>query len=420
MPIVRSMIAAILITTVPVGLLSLALYIPISGFVTHQYESTVDPSDIRVLTILSGLYAVVSCTSTVLLAAVEGLGRLDLKNYVLIFANLVALPATTFMLGTFGFRGLGLVYLSMGSTQLLCAIATLFYLTIKQPRVKADNLPVAQVVRMLWKENAKLSLIALMRLSFEPVTKLLLSFVGSLDNVAAFELALRVSTQVRTLIQSAAQPLLVVGSISNSDLRGAAQATFWRYSALIAIASGLLLELQIIGAPLVSLLGLGFHSDVFLIYFSILAISGSINAMGLSGYFYQLSSGQLDPLTRIHVVMALSNAVMGVLGAFVLGPVGVVLAYALTFAIGGVSCLRLLTRQARGSRALTHLAQFWGYWSIPRMCLWFCVGVFLGSVDERNAPLLTALAVSISLSAWGAVSLYPRRKLIMTIFREGA
>lgn len=414
--------AALSITTIPVMAISAALIFPITWYVTSRFGEDLPAEQILILTVLSAIYSVFSCSATIVLSIVEGMGRLDLKNYVNIGGNAVILIVAYPALSYLGPAGLGIVYLVMSLTQLLAAlfVVSTVYRRARLVAKEVEEVGFVGLVRALWRENLKLSYIALLRLSFEPVTKLLLSFVADLQSIAAFELAIRVTTQVRTVVQAASQPLLVVGSGRRSSHdRAGVENVFWKYNALIALSTGVLIELQILGAPVLASLGLGSISIDFIIFFTILVVANALNSIGLPGYFLQVSSGKLQPLTRIHFVMAICNLLLGGLGAVTLGAIGVVLGYGIAFSVGGILCLKLLTDNASGSKTLRLLMEFWGFSFLVRLIAWIVVAIFMAYASMTwSSDSILYLVIAAQFLVLVPVLVSKKRRM-MTIIGSG-
>jgi hypothetical protein len=80
---------------------------------------------------------------------------------------------------------------------------------------------------------------------------------------------------------------------------------------------------------------LGAISAEFVVFYLILAIGNAVNSLGVVGYYYDVSAGRLRRLLDVHVKMMVMNLILGGLGAILIGAVGAVAAYALSFAYGG-------------------------------------------------------------------------------------
>ncbi|BDV29783.1 hypothetical protein [Microbacterium terricola] len=339
-PILRIGLAASIIASLPASILAGIIAVPVGLFMTEMYGGALNVSSLHTLILLAVVAAVLSSFASVLLAVVEGAFLLNAKSRVIIVANIIATCVGVPLLWPIGPAAIGLVYVLMAGAQLVGALTVLIRESAR--RRFRDTIRIRDHIRALWRENAQLSLVAIIRLTFEPLTKVLLSLVAPLPAIASFELALRVSTQIRVTVQAAMQPLVALGARRPGEADEAAQRTFRKSHNLIAPASLILALAQFLAAPAISLAGLGGLDEDFVMFFILLAIGGSLNIAGLSGYTFQLTSGAIAPLLAIQASMAAVNGGAGAVGVMITSPPTVVGAYALAFAIGGFACRLLL------------------------------------------------------------------------------
>jgi hypothetical protein len=337
----RTAVAASIIGALPVAVLTGLAIIPVTAYVDGRYGGhDMATRDIRALVLASAITAALSSWATIQLAVTEGLGHLILKNRIVIASNVAGLISVYPAVRYAGPVGIGGTYVVMAGLQLVCALAFNHQLS-KRYGIR-DDLSLGQTIVKLRRGSGALLAIGMLRLSFEPTTKFLLSTIAPLPVIAAFELALRVSTQIRVLIQAGAQPLLVLGSREGFAASPRQLAQFATADAKLRSVIMMLLALQIVGGPLISGLGLGSVDPTFLTFFLVLATANSINALGQTGYFLQLSSGNLSPLVRIHAEMAGVGIGLGCISAMLHWNVGVVLSYCALLGYGGVGLVRLL------------------------------------------------------------------------------
>jgi len=326
--------AGLILNTIPVVIFGAALTPAVAWFVSRQYADIIGSDTVQMLSIWSLLAGVLSSIAAVVMAAVEGSFRNAYRSWSTVLANAAGLGVAVPLLGSLGVAALGILACVIPLVQIfLCSV-----LLVKLAVTERTNRPVnlRDLVRSLWRENLKLSAIGLCRLSFEPATKLLLSLIAPLPFIAVFELALRASTQIRLVIQSAAQPLLALGAraTENLDAEGARLfADSQRRTTLTAILSCALI---LIAAPVISVFGLGRFEPSFFAIFALLVTSNAVNIMGMVGYFYLLSGTKLEYLLIIHVLMMLLNVGGGLLAVSIGSAVGVVAAYGAAFCLGGV------------------------------------------------------------------------------------
>lgn len=335
----RLLASASVLGTAPVAGLCLVTFWPILWYVSHRYSNSVPDTQIVAMAITAVIFGILSSFSTISLSVCEGSGRLTAKNNVLIASNLLALGSAYPLISTWKGLGVGLTYSVMAITQMVLALALLSRLKSH----KAANLEpegIREGARLLWRQNAQLMSVATFRLTFEPATKLFLSLTGGLAIIAAFELALRVSTQVRVLVQAGAQPLLFLGARRDFEASPEVLRKFLKADDFIRHLVVFLTAIQLVSAAGLSLVGLGYVDSNFLIFFGILAIANSANASGMAGYYLQLSSGDLRPLVKIHFVMAVINMIGGS-AALLVSSTAVVAAYAMTLTYGGIALMRI-------------------------------------------------------------------------------
>lgn len=339
--------ASLIIAAAPSTLLTLLTAPAIGLYVTKQFGGELDVAQLWIIVWLALLNSVLAAAANICMAVCEGMFLLNLRSGAVIAGNVLGLLALLPLLSHLGPAGVGWTYCIIAGTQF--AVSAGYLVTAARHQPPLHRRSVQQHIRSLWRENLHLSSIALIRLSFEPVTKFLLSLFAPLGIIAQFELALRVTTQIRIIVQSAIQPLLVIGARSGSGDTGAMQRTFLHNDRVLSILSLGLMLAQIVAAPTIQWLGMGVQQREFLVFFALLSVGNAINTMGISGYYWQLASGALTPLVRIQALMALTNLGLGVLGRLLGSPTLVTAAYSAAFMLGGLasrSFLRDLPRAA--------------------------------------------------------------------------
>lgn len=326
--------ASITIACLPSMVIALILAPAIGTYITNQYGSQIDQSVLWVLVWLGLANVCILIVSNILLAVCEGVFQLNFKSVTVISSNLIGLAATLPLLSIAGPVGIGFIYSLMAAIQLILATSRVFKLARGEPKLNFAK--IGQQITYLWRENLQLSAVSLIRLTFEPATKLFLSFFAPLLLIAQFELAIRVTTQVRVIFQSALQPLLAVGAREGKESSGALRMLFLRNDKVLSRLSLGALVAQIFAAPVIQVAGLGTSDIHFTLFFALLAAGNALNTMGLSGYYWQLTSGSLYPLLRVQALMAGVNLLLGLLAVSLKSPSLVVASYSTAFAIGGL------------------------------------------------------------------------------------
>lgn len=341
-------IAAFTIASAPSTIIS-ALSAPLIGvYISTKFGHLLDPGTLWAVVWIGLATAITAALAGVLMAIPEGMFELNRKSGIVIAGNIVGAIAVAPMIKVAGPAGIAWAGLLTNATQLLLAGWRVKVLCAAERPATLHE--VRAEIRSLWRENLHLSGVALVRLSFEPATKFLLSLFAPLSAIANFELALRFTSQIRVVAQAGLQPLLAVGARSQDVKDETMHSTFVRNDrALVALSLGGLV-VQILAAPLVEWLGFGTYSDSFTVFVAILAAGNAVNITGLAGYYWQLASGDLYPLLRVQVIMAVINVGIGILGMRIESAPVVVASYALAFAFGGSLARSFLTALSVGAR----------------------------------------------------------------------
>lgn len=370
--------AALLVTILPVFFLGGVLFFATPTFLGQFFRDVVPLSVVTTLCLISLGIALFSAISTVLLSIIEGYGRLDQRHFVMIVSNLALITVAHPLVTKFGVIGLAMTYLASSLLLLiLSACVTLPLCFTQGQRIRNVHI----IVRELWRSNLQVSAMAVTRMTFEPLTKLVVASSGNLSAVAYVDLALKLTTQARIVIQAAVQPLLAFGARGICDNHDEIIKTFERAQMLVVKSNLLLMSCQFLAAGFVSYIALGEMSALFIMTYIMLVVGNGLNSLGVVGYYYVVSAGKMGEVVSIHVQMMLTNVAAGLLGGWLLGAQAAVAAYAFSFAYGGVALFRIWCR-ASGER----WRQLFG--------------------AERWLIMIAALSLSVSiivfLSQWGA------------------
>jgi hypothetical protein len=329
----------LLLATTPVIIIGTATIYPIMLYIHHRFGGFVSSIDTLEMTLASFGCGVFGSLSGASLALIEGLGCLVYRNVIAIVSSLAMALSAWPLVHYYGVVGFGLTNLVPVVVQLVLSCA--FFAVGAHASKPASSAGMRAIVREIWRASLSLSFIGVLRLSYEPVTKLLMSMNGSLSSLASFDLALRVSTNVRGLFQSAIQPLLVAGSRTTRKLESDvgllyAVSNIQVYKLSVLFAAG-----QFAAGPILSQMGFGRVDYDFVLFFACIVAANAVNALGIVGYYFQLSCGHMRPLIVVQTVMLFINLSMGYVGGLLFGSIGIVGAYAVTFAFGGLAGLRL-------------------------------------------------------------------------------
>lgn len=328
--------AGLLMVALPVLAIGIILILPAYHWIPAYLKSSINHSILLELLIFSLTSSVIASTGSMGMALVEGSGRLTTRHLWTILST-ITLTASVYPL-TIRFGVLGLALSNLLSSSILAVSS--FSILYRDPTWSVSSKGWPHIIRVNLKHGLSTTGMVLLRTSFEPWTKFLLGATGGLSAVAAFELAYRATSQVRILIQSAVQPLLVLGARTEAKLDDNQRAKFESANKTVVEINWLTLSILASAAPLISFMGFGESMLEASLFIILLAIGNSINSMGVIGYYAHASSGSMKTLLKIHLWMTGINITMGLALSATIGAIGAVLAITLCFSFGGIALLK--------------------------------------------------------------------------------
>lgn len=178
--------------------------------------------------------------------------------------------------------------------------------------------------------------VSILAMLFEPVMKGLLSRFGSLTAVGYFEMASRMTVQVRALIVGAVQVIVPYLSRLQETAPERVVQVYSRACEVVFFLSVSSFGMLIAALPLIAKVWIGDESGPFVRFAVLLAFGWCLNTICVPAYFAGLGSGRLRWNLLSHLVMVLTNVFLGILLGNLFGGDGVVAAWAISLALGGV------------------------------------------------------------------------------------
>ncbi len=274
-------------------------------------------------------------------SALEGCRRYDLRNGALVLGQALYVGLAVWWVRADGLVGLALAQVAQGAF-----LAVVFW------AATARELPVA-VVPWRWDRarfremlgyGLRFQAMGVLRLLFEPTTKLLMSRFGGLAAAGFFEMAGQLVTKLRALLVAAQE-------VAMPEVATLHEAAPERVDPLYARAEGLNAYLCLplfagiaAAAPLASHLWAGAYEPAFVVFVQILAVGWLANALSAPAFFLLLGTGQMGGVVASHVTMAVVNAAGGALVGGGFGGYGVAAAWAAALAAGALHLLLRLRR----------------------------------------------------------------------------
>lgn len=301
-------------------------------------------------------YALLSfwCTSvaTVVLSALEGFERIDVRQGLTMLSALVYLGLCVLLVPHHGLLGLAYAQVAQAALLLLAG-----WVALKWTFRPLPLLPLRwsrPVFGEMLHYNLQFQAMSLTQMLFEPTTRALMARLGGLEAAGFFEMAHKMVLQLRALIITAHQAILpaIAGLRETAPemLREVYRVSFRLVLFLVAAA----LPFLIAATPVVSELYLGAYQPTFMLYTTLLLVGWFLNILGAPAYFAYMGTGALRWNVLGHLITAVLNLALGVVLGLAFGGVGIVVAFVTALLVGSAATARAYERE-QGFR----LAELW-------------------------------------------------------------
>lgn len=286
-------------------------------------------------------YACVSLwLSSVAMAAHSGLDgyhRYDIRNGIQLLGQALYVGLALALLRPFGLVGLAVAQIVQGAATL-----TMGWWALRRIAPDASVVP-WRWDRSLFREmlgyGAQFQALAVLRMTYEPVTKACLSAFGGLALAGFFEMASQFVLKLRAVLVSAQQVLTPEVAARHEQRPGEVDAIYYAVDRTNWALSLVLFGTAAAVAPLLSHLWIGAYTPAFVVFTGLLVVGWFANALTGPAFFLLLGVGSLGPLLSSHTTIAVVNLSAGAgLGAL-MGGAGVVAGWTLALVLGAVHLL---------------------------------------------------------------------------------
>lgn len=256
-------------------------------------------------------------------SALDGCHRMDIKNAVLMFANIAFLASAFWLVPAYGLKGLALAQAAQaGLVLLLC-----WYFLRKN--VELPIIPMAWSLAKFkemfsYSLNFQINSIAI--LLFDPVVKLLMSKYAGLSSAAFYEMANQLVTKLRAVIISANQAFVPAVAELHELNPTKVRELYIKAFGFVAFISIPFFSLIALSLPLLSKVWIGHVEMQFVLFGALLSLGWAVNTLSGPAYFFNLGTGRLKWNTVAHVSMAALNVILGFTFGVQFGGVGVAIA----------------------------------------------------------------------------------------------
>ena len=270
-------------------------------------------------------------------SGLDGIQRADLRSLLLISSQLVLLGGVVLWVPSMGLEGVALAQLIQSLWGLLIGWATLRW------KLKGLSLAPFRWSRRLFLEMfsyaANFQLNGVVQLLFEPTTKALLSRWGSLADVGYFEMANRLILQIRSLLVAGNQVMVPVVTTQNERSPSSIAATYTRCYDIMLYVAVPMYSLVFILIPLISEVWIGQYEPTFVTFVFLLMPSWALNTATVPAYLAFVGIGRLRWNTISHMLMGITNLLLGYILGHMFGSIGVIVGTCVALLVGSLVTL---------------------------------------------------------------------------------
>ena len=313
------------------GVVALVLF----PFLPHPLSLIIkDPAALaKALTILpySLITIWLSIISTVLLSALDGCGRTDLRAGIAVFGSVLQLAGTWYLLPQRGLLGLVQAQLAQGAVVLGGGIAVLAILL--RPSDRSWLIWDWARLRSMMVYSGAFQLSALAQLLIDPLIKTMLAVFGGLAFTGYYELSNRIVGQFRSVVVSAYQVLLpfVAGQrLGDVQMRGAFQTAHRLLIYVIAPYYALVAILL----PVLIFLWSGSLVPQFLFAAYCCFLGWAANTPNVAAHFFYMGAGKTLWPVATQLAIGILNLLCGWILALAFGGAGVLVGAAAALGLG--------------------------------------------------------------------------------------
>jgi O-antigen/teichoic acid export membrane protein len=265
-------------------------------------------------------------------AGLDGYQRIDLRSLILMGSAVYDLLLCFILAPRYGLNGVAYARVIQNIT-----ILVISWFLLKRVIKELPLLPY-KWDKGLFKEivgyGINFQVISISTILYDPTTKALLSKFGGLSMVGFYEMASKMVQQFRALIVSANQVLVPAIADLKEKTPEKIKSVYLISYQLLFYLSLPLYSLIIICTPIISELWIGHYEEAFVVFSTLLATGWFFNTLSAPAYFSNLGTGELRWNVIGHISIGILNAVLGFLLGIFLNGTGVIIAWAISLALG--------------------------------------------------------------------------------------
>lgn len=378
------------ITVAALGGLALFLLYPLLEWAIERLIPAALLSEARGLLPFTVVSLWCSMVASTIHSGLDGIQRADLRSSVLMSSQLIFMGAVFYLVPTNGLEGVALA-------QVIQSFWSLFvsWFVLKAHLDGLGMMPYrwsASLFREMFGYATNFQVNGVAQLFFEPTTKALLSKWGTLSDVGYFEMASRMIMQIRSLLVAANHVMVPVITTQQERTPTHILDTYKRCYDIMFYLSIPIFSLLLVVTPLISVAWIGMYEPTFVLFSYLLIASWALNTSTVPAYLAFVGTGQLRSNTLSHMLMGVTNLLVGYILGHMFGSMGVIAGTCLAILAG--SLMTLFTFHAEHHLDLQRLVSQ----DSRGLLMWSAMGVGVGLLTYylfRDAVALWIVAVLV-------------------------
>jgi O-antigen/teichoic acid export membrane protein len=276
---------------------------------------------------------ILTSLSNITLNFFDGFKLTYFKNGIIIFTTIIYLSLSYFFLKQFALLGLIVVLIIQN---FLIIISGLTILHRRKYFIFSLTYFDKSHAKELLRFSTKVQYITVIGFILDPLTKGLLKYFGSYNNVGVYDMANKLVLQVRLIIVNLNQLLLPYFSKTvEGDGKSNKYIYITIFKLLIRPATWIFISL-IIFSKFFSIFWLKQYNPEFVFYIVLLSVASLINVLSTPAYYSSLGQGKLRSLLDVHLLMGLLNLLLGFILGYFVSAKGVAAAWAIALTVGSI------------------------------------------------------------------------------------
>nr|WP_315464251.1 oligosaccharide flippase family protein [uncultured Rhodoferax sp.] len=345
-------------------------------------------------------------------SALDGCGRMDLRNIILIACNVMYLAGALWLVPNYGLEGL-----AKGQFAQSFALVVLSWITLRKQLPSLSQLPCVwkrSVFKEMFSYALNFQVSGMAAMLFDPTIKFFITKFGGLSDVAFYEMANQVVLKVRGILISAFQAIVpTIASVKQVEQDRLKALYRKSYGILSFIAVPYFVGLTV-ALPLISILWIGHLESKFLTFGIILSLGWMLTNIGVPAFFYNIGTGQLGwntasqfCSTGLLIPLALCSGIY--YGSFAIVTSAMFAAAAANLGLAVIVQYRMKVPV----RELMPVAHTFSYLSVAvAVAVVYSIKYITGPYFNNILLSLTELIIYVFIISW-SIWVHPYRKLMV-------